>query len=134
MKAKRKYFTEQEFWESLNSSQLFNIRSPPPQLPQIFTYSNGAIYQGLMRGGFRDGFGLMRWPDGASYEGDWVYGRAQGHGTFIHTIGDTYSGQWIRDRACAYGEYTSAVNGGTYKGEWKDDMQEGHGVEEWGKD
>ena len=28
----------------------------------------------------------------------------------------------------------SALNGGTYKGQWRDDLQEGHGVEEWGKD
>ena len=31
-----------------------------------------------MRGGFREGYGVMTWEDGAKYEGNWKEGYACG--------------------------------------------------------
>jgi hypothetical protein len=57
-------------------------------------YSNGGVYSGELRGGFRDGFGVMQWKDGAKYTGEWSFGRPWGQGTFLFPDGDTYSGLW----------------------------------------
>ena len=34
-----------------------------------FEYETGAVFEGQMRGGFRDGRGTMTWADSARYEG-----------------------------------------------------------------
>ena len=34
-----------------------------------YTFKTGATYDGEWIGGFRDGYGVQKWPDGAQYEG-----------------------------------------------------------------
>ena len=43
-----------------------------------YVYKTGAVYEGEMRGGFRDGRGKMTWSDQAYYEGEWSMGYASG--------------------------------------------------------
>jgi len=47
-----------------------------------------------MKGGFRDGKGVMIWPDHAKYDGEWRAGCAEGNGIFYHFDGGVYNGQW----------------------------------------
>ena len=57
-----------------------------------YSYKSGAVYKGQMRGGYRDGKGVMTWPDKAKYDGQWKAGNAQGNGTFYHYDGGVYTG------------------------------------------
>jgi len=57
-------------------------------------YNHGGIYSGELRGGFRDGLGIMKWKDGAIYNGNWSFGRPAGQGKFIFPDGDSYEGKW----------------------------------------
>ena len=127
---KRKYFTSNEFWETISRTKIYN----PNETREVREYSyqcNGGKYYGEWRGGLRDGYGVMKWPDGASYEGEWKDNHAHGKGKFIHVIGDIYDGDWVRDKACGRGVYKSVHSGGTYVGEWYNDLQHGKGVENW---
>ena len=45
-----------------------------------YTFKTGATYDGEWIGGFRDGYGVQKWPDGAQYEGQWKDNRAHGKG------------------------------------------------------
>jgi hypothetical protein len=41
-----------------------------PELEQgEYTFENGAVYSGQLKGRFRHGHGVQCWPDGAKYEG-----------------------------------------------------------------
>lgn len=127
---KRKYFTLGEFWETISQKKLYNPKQK--RIKKTFKYQQtNAEYEGEWLGGFRDGYGIMRWSDGASYEGDWIDNRAHGFGKFVHAIGDVYEGQWYRDKANGKGTYKSLHSGGTYNGEWKNDLQHGKGIETW---
>ena len=57
-------------------------------------YKNGGCYSGEMRGGFRDGKGVMEWKDGAKYEGNWSFGIPAGYGEFTYPDEETYQGLW----------------------------------------
>jgi MORN repeat len=57
-------------------------------------YPDGGIYVGDLRGGFRDGDGVMRWKDGSYYDGEWSFGRPFGQGTFTFLDGESYAGRW----------------------------------------
>eukprot|EP00347_Sterkiella_histriomuscorum_P019941 403339712 len=128
---KLKYFTIDEFWETLrlDKSAKFNLIEPKKKRQYLYACS-GAVYIGDWRGNFRDGYGQMKWPDGASYEGYWKDNHANGVGKFSHTSGDVYEGDWIRDKANGNGVYKSK-DGGIYRGEWLNDQQNGRGVEVW---
>lgn len=53
-----------EFWETLSKSKSFHVNSKLET--RSYTYKiSGAIYTGTWRGGFREGQGLIKWPDGA---------------------------------------------------------------------
>ena len=59
------YFTYNEIMETLTRRPLSRRR----RKEKPFTYKNNAIYIGEWKGGFRDGHGIMVWPDGSRYEG-----------------------------------------------------------------
>lgn len=77
---------------------------------QTYTFKTGATYDGQWIGGFRDGYGVQKWPDGAIYEGEWKDNRAHGKGKFTHIDGDVYNGAWTNDKANGYGVYNH-ING-----------------------
>ncbi|CDW80566.1 UNKNOWN [Stylonychia lemnae] len=129
-KVKRKYFTQMEFWETLTRKKKYIANRERKYLEYTYKCS-GALYKGEWKGGFRDGYGIIRWPDGAQYDGEWQDNRAHGYGKFVHAIGDIYEGQWKRDKACGKGIYNSVNSGGTYNGEWQNDLQHGRGLETW---
>ncbi len=95
-----------------------------------YRYKTGAVYTGQWKGGFRSGYGEIKWPDGATYKGGWKDNRAHGRGKFVHVDGDVYEGEWAYDKANGFGKYTHR-NGATYEGYWKEDVQHGQGKETW---
>ena len=142
-KVKKKYFLEEEFWETLSTKMWFTIKwisqilkAVTPQKSYALTTkdhkykSSGAIYSGEWLGGFRHGKGKMAWADGAQFEGDWLLGRANGKGIFTHTKGEIYDGEWRNDKAHGFGLYTHS-NGAKYEGKWYQDLQHGKGTESW---
>ena len=118
------YFKREELYETLkNKDQAFD--QSLPQTHTRYTYqSTGAVYEGQMRGGFRDGQGVMTWSDGAKYEGEWKMGFACGQGIFHHADGDIYDGQWQSNKCNGHGVYTNK-KGAKYEGSWKNDTQSG---------
>ena len=72
------YFKREEMFETLqNSDSKYDSSQPAEQVRYEYT-TTGSMYEGFMRGGFRDGEGCMTWSDGAKFEGTWVMGYASG--------------------------------------------------------
>ncbi|AGO84411.1 Morn repeat domain containing protein [Pandoravirus salinus] len=60
--------------------------SVPPSAPVRADYD---MYEGELKGGRPDGYGIMTYMDGTRYEGEWKGGRRHGRGTFIDGYGDS---------------------------------------------
>jgi hypothetical protein len=123
------YFKRLELMETIDQNVKYDS-DLPLQYKQIEYKSTGAVYQGQVRGGFREGKGSMMWADGAKYDGEWSFGFAQGQGTFTHSDGDEYNGEWRNNKCNGFGTYTTK-RGARYEGEWINDIQCGKGVEIW---
>ena len=66
-----------------------------------YTFKTGATYDGEWIGGFRDGYGVQKWPDGAQYEGQWKDDHYNGSGTLIGNGGvdwERYEGDLVQGR------------------------------------
>ena len=126
MKKKKKrfseYFNQQDRYETL-SSLAFDFSAPPDILP-IYTYKSGSTYEGVWRGGFRDGLGTQVWPNGASYSGEWSFGFAHGKGEFKYESGATYEGQWANSYQHGNGIIKES-NGCIYDGEFYEGNRHG---------
>jgi hypothetical protein len=88
-----KYFTVQEQKEKLRDK----FDESDKRKEQV-EYSSGATYDGEWIGGFRHGYGTMKWTDSAKYEGYWEFGCAQGQGIFNYPSGDVYDGEWYNSQ------------------------------------
>ena len=106
MKVKKKYFLDEEYWETI--SKINKLRKDQNLVRKEYNYNcSKAKYTGEFLGGFRHGKGIMAWADGAIYEGEWNYGKAEGNGKFIHIKGEIYEGRWFNDKAQGKGVYRS---------------------------
>jgi len=56
-RGKKKYFTEEEFWETISPRKIFNFDAKIMQ--KEYEYKSGAVYNGSWKGGFRHGYGVM---------------------------------------------------------------------------
>jgi len=103
-------------------------------------FSSGAVYTGEWMGFERHGFGEQKFADGASYTGQWARNKAHGLGLFKHEDGDEYWGEWKQNVACGHGTFRhqAAERGDgavtTFRGEFKNDLQDGVGEERWETD
>ena len=59
----KKYFTKTELKEIDQTDKSGKTAK------RTFTFSTGAVYEGEMLNGKRNGYGVQKWPDGAVYEG-----------------------------------------------------------------
>jgi hypothetical protein len=55
----------------------------------------------------------------------------RGQGRIVHADGDVYDGQWAKGKKNGTGTYWNGKDQSKYTGEWKDDLQEGQGKEEF---
>ena len=114
------YFKREELFETLkNQDQKFDPNMPVKEVRYNYQ-STGSHYEGQMKGGFRDGKGVMTWADNAKYDGEWKMGYASGNGIFYHADGDVYDGAWNNNKCNGYGVYTNK-KGARYEGYWKND-------------
>ena len=61
---KKKYFLEEEFWETISKTKVFDTNTRP-NVSEYRYKCSGAVYSGQWIGGFRHGEGTMTWNDGA---------------------------------------------------------------------
>lgn len=82
LKVKKKYFLEEEFYETIDKNNHLSIqliKKADSLVTRNYQYNcTGAQYEGQWLGGFRHGRGTMTWSDDAKYEGEWSLGRAHG--------------------------------------------------------
>ena len=92
----------------------------------VYTYANGDVWDGDMRGWRRDGTGELRYHDGRLYTGDAVDDRKHGHGTYEDDDG-LYSGGWDTDEKHGDGVLEHR-DGRRYEGAFSHDRRHGKGV------
>lgn len=110
--------SQNKLYENKKFTHVSNGKANKTEKRPIFTYQNGATYEGSWLVGeeeVRHGYGVQIWPDGARYEGQWEFNKANGKGTFWHVHGDKYEGDWLDDKAHGKGVYIHA-NGAKYDG------------------
>lgn len=61
LKGRRKYFTHEEFWETISKTKKYKFMSGTPEYKDIIYNCSGARYLGNVVGGFRHGNGRMKW-------------------------------------------------------------------------
>lgn len=52
----------------------------------------GCWYEGEWIGDYKDGRGILKWPDGQRFEGFFVNNMSEGFGRYVSTRGDVYEG------------------------------------------
>ncbi|KAH3705975.1 hypothetical protein Pelo_19477 [Pelomyxa schiedti] len=67
------------------------------------------------------------------YEGEWDSHKWHSVGTWMSPdgSGDIYHGQFDHSMKCGTGSILFGAGGGSYVGEWKDDVLHGRGVRLW---
>ncbi|CAF1482049.1 unnamed protein product, partial [Adineta ricciae] len=93
----------------------------------IYNYADGRKFVGNFINGASNGFGEMRWTDNTRYEGHWVDDVMHGNGTYYYSDGRKYVGHSVHDTADGYGEM-SWPGGDRYEGSWKNDTMHGNGT------
>eukprot|EP00929_Paragymnodinium_shiwhaense_P001155 TRINITY_DN101383_c0_g1_i1.p1 TRINITY_DN101383_c0_g1~~TRINITY_DN101383_c0_g1_i1.p1 ORF type:complete len:490 (+),score=114.48 TRINITY_DN101383_c0_g1_i1:110-1579(+) len=106
-----------------------NLARSGQQESQRFQFASKAVYSGEWKDCQRHGVGLQIWQDGTTYIGQWKKGRACGKGRIRHKDGGIYIGEWVNGRAHGRGVYSTIE--ANYAGEFKCDLRDGYGVEEW---
>nr|XP_027069832.1 phosphatidylinositol 4-phosphate 5-kinase 9 isoform X2 [Coffea arabica] len=64
--------------------------------PGKYTWANGNVYLGNLKGGNMSGKGTLTWTNGDSYEGNWLNGMMHGFGIYTWSDGGCYIGTWTR--------------------------------------
>ena len=93
-------------------------------------YSDGDLFEGNYKQGFRTGPGIYRFKDGNYYEGDYKYGKYDGQGIFRFNSGAYYEGSWKNGAYNGKG-ILKYEDGRIYEGDFVNNLPEGFGV---GKD
>jgi len=84
----------------------------------IYTYPDGAVYNGEWKNNMRHGQGVWTRPDGTRYAGEWQNDKPGGMGTLVKPDGSIYTGEWQSGRRHGQGIYTRS-DGTKLSGEWK---------------
>ncbi|MBQ2135477.1 MAG: hypothetical protein II201_01170, partial [Clostridia bacterium] len=84
----------------------------------IHKCNNGDVYEGNWKGGIMDGYGIHKCNNGDVYEGNWKGGIMDGYGIFKCNNGDVYEGNWKGGIMDGYGIYTYS-NGSVCEGNWE---------------
>ena len=80
--------------------------------------------------GFKTEFGIEKRGDGTIFKGIFNNDKLEGWGIKKNKDG-IYKGEFEEGRTCGYGIYIQKINGGSYYGDWMDDMLFGIGYEIW---
>ena len=139
---------ESQYNQMSRNTQLY---APMSGVVTARNYDNGDMYEGSLRDGKFEGYGIYRWADGSTYQGlfhkglqekegvatyvensntykgQWHLGKRHGKGVLSMSNGDTYEGDWENDRRTGFGVFRSTV-GDVYMGQWLDDLRHGRGT------
>eukprot|EP00898_Chlorokybus_atmophyticus_P006305 jgi/Chlat1/6676/Chrsp49S06137 len=98
-----------------------------------FSVTHGVVsddsdcYEGFLRGGVPEWYGVCRYANGDVYEGEWVGGQPHGWGQCHFAGGNIFIGQWEGGGYHGRGTYRY-INGDKYEGLWDRDCRHGAGV------
>ncbi|KAF0978406.1 hypothetical protein FDP41_002226 [Naegleria fowleri] len=98
------------------------------------TWDDGSIYEGEVKNGLRDGYGIYTSGDLLSkYEGYWKQGQRHGKGIMYYSADEKYEGNFTNNKRDGYGvmHYKS---GNYYEGQWQENKRSGYGVMHWTTD
>lgn len=93
-------------------------------------FTGGSTYEGDIRDGKLNGYGIHKDSNGDIYEGHFVDNSFSGDGIFSFSNGDTYKGQLVDNKIIGNGKYTWA-NGNTYEGQFENGNPHGYGTFIW---
>ena len=94
-----------------------------------YIFPSGSIYEGSLLNGLRHGMGKYVSPEGITYEGEWKNGLKDGKGTMKRDT-MTYEGDWKEGRINGLGKIRWA-NGNLYDGHFKMNHIDGNGFMVW---
>lgn len=114
-----------------NSKIEGEFKNGVPKGECIETYQDGSYYSGNFVDGQKTGEAQFYFVDGSKYSGQFVNGKANGEGTYIYSNGvSIYKGQFKDNLQEGYGELKTN-KGITYKGEFKAGKKNGKGELSW---
>ena len=94
-----------------------------------YIFPSGSIYEGSLLNGLRHGIGKFESPEGITYEGEWKNGLKDGKGIMKRDT-MTYEGDWKEGRINGLGKITWK-NGNLYDGHFKLNHIDGDGFMIW---
>ncbi len=92
----------------------------------VVRFPSGDRYEGQLRGGLLDGWGVYYFRNGDRYEGNFREDMKQGYGVLYFQNGDIYKGEFLDDKRHGKGTYVFA-NGSRYVGEFRNGKRHGRG-------
>jgi hypothetical protein len=81
-------------------------------------------YQGDVKNGKREGWGICAFKDRSYYEGEWVADQMDGKGIYVKADGSRYEGYWQANLQNGFGRL-SLANGDVYEGDFRDGKMDG---------
>jgi hypothetical protein len=93
---------------------------------RVVRFPNGDRYEGQLRGGLLDGWGIYYFGNSDRYEGSFSEDMKQGYGVLYFKNGDVYKGEFLNDKRHGKGTYVFA-NGSRYVGEFRAGKRHGRG-------
>ena len=93
-------------------------------------YKNGDIYEGIMKEGKYEGYGIFTGKSGYCCEATFAGGEAYGQAKITSVDGSTYEGNTRKSKRHGQGKYVSH-EGWKYEGNYINNMQHGMGTYTW---
>ncbi len=94
------------------------------------TLDGRRFYEGEIKNGMAEGYGMMTYPSGDRYSGEFLANRRHGDGVLLYANGNRYVGQFADDEINGTGTLVWS-SGDSYTGEWKNGKFNGEGTFVW---
>jgi hypothetical protein len=98
-----------------------------PQGKGNLYFSDGRVYRGDWRAGFKEGMGVLIYPNQDKYTGDFIDNKFHGRGIMNYANGNRYDGQWVNGQQSGRGTFAFA-NGDRYEGRFAAGQFHGRGA------
>ena len=115
--------------KSILAIALFVLTASPVEAEPI-RFFDGGTYEGDVRQGKPNGFGMHTSKQGKTYQGQWLNGERNGFGKTIRGTAILYEGSFADNKRSGFGRLTYP-NSETYEGEWLAGQMHGFGENVW---